>query len=469
MQDFKSSYDLIVVGAGTGGTIAARFAALQGLKVCLLDTKTRSSIGDKICGDAVGTDVFHFLGINPPQNEELSCHIKGAKLYSADGKKCLDLMDPKQAGYIVHRLQFGQRLLNEAIDAGDVEFFDNIHVTELIYKDQTISGIRAKVHGGRTVDLRSKLIIDASGFYSPLRKRIKGDIIEKEIAKEDCILCYREIIRFTSKDEPIKDPEYITIILDQEKAPGGYIWYFPKDEHSINIGLGVRMDYKGQVKELYKMNVYNEFVKTNMIKTLSTGGGVVPVRRPLWSCASDGILLVGDAACQVNPLHGGGIDPSMRGGFHAANTAVKAIEDDDYSINSLWDYNVKVMTTFGAEFASLDLLRMVLQILNNNDLNFGLTQDLLSGNEILEISSKGTLSLSLFEMAKKAFKGISRPDLLLDLNYLRIRMEEIAKIYKKFPDSPSDFEDWKLKVVRTYDKIKKMLINSKKKINNISE
>ena len=112
------NFDIIVVGAGTGGSIAARFAAQKGLKVCLIDRKERNKIGDKICGDGVGCEIFDFLNINHPKNEELSCHIKGAKLYSPNLQKCIEMIDPKQAGYVVNRLEFGQRLLNECLEAG---------------------------------------------------------------------------------------------------------------------------------------------------------------------------------------------------------------------------------------------------------------------------------------------------------------------------------------------------------------
>ncbi len=462
MGELDKIYDLIVVGAGTGGTTAARFAAKNGLSVCLVERKPREKVGNKICGDAVGTEIFDFLHINPPVNEELSCHIKGAKVYSPNLKKCINLLDPKQAGYIVNRIEFGQRLLNEALDHGVDTFLDSTIALNLIYNKKNVSGIKVRLANGEKKELSAKLIVDASGFYTPLRKTINSPIIEKEIPKEDSILCYREIVSFPQKDQKVQDPEYITIILDKERAPGGYIWYFPRNEQSFNIGLGVFMNYKGKVKNFYQKNVFNEFVTTPNYKILSSGGGVVPVRRPLWSCADNGIMFVGDAACQVNPLHGGGIDPSMRGGFYAADVAQKAIETDDYSINTLWSYNVFVMTTFGAEFASLDLLRRVLQVLDNSELDFGLGQDLLTGNEILEISSTGNLNLSLFDMTIKAFKGISNPQLLLDLNYLRIRMKEISTLYKKFPSDINDFQKWQHNVIQVYDKVEKMLIKSKK-------
>ena len=462
MENLQKNFDVIVIGAGTGGSTAARFAAEKGLNVCLIDSKDKKEIGNKICGDAVGSEIFDFLQIKHPRDDELSCKIKGAKLYSPDLKKCLDLTDPKQAGYIVNRLEFGQRLLNEALDAGVQQFMDKTMALELLYTQNTVSGLKVKLKSGEKTELRSKILIDASGFYSPLRKQVKGTVVEKELLKEDSILCYREIIKFSPQDLSISNPDYISIILNREKAPGGYIWYFPKNQSSLNIGLGTFMNLKGKVKELYHQNVFKEFIKTSKYEIISSGGGVVSVRRPLWSCTDNGIMFVGDAACQVNPLHGGGIDPSMRGGLFAANTALDAIEKGDYSVDSLWNYNYNVMTSFGAEFASLDLLRMTLQILPNEDLNFALQQDLMSGEEILEISSTGEFELPVVSLVTKALKGISRPNLLLDLNYLRIRMNEISKLYKNFPTKINNFEEWKLRAIQVYDKIKKMLINAKK-------
>jgi len=463
MENIQHSFDAIVVGAGTGGAIAARFLAKNGINVCLIDRKPRDQIGNKICGDAVGNEIFGMLNIDHPKNEELSCHIKGAKLYSPNLKKCLTLVDPKQAGYIINRLAFGQRLLNEAVDAGIKQFLDKTMALDLIYEKGIVAGLKVKLENGEKTNFKAKIVIDASGFYSPLRKLVKSSLIEKNLSREDSILCYREIVEFSPKDIEVQDPDYISIIMDQEKAPGGYIWYFPKNESSLNIGLGAFMDIKGKVKELYQKNVFKEYITTSKYKIISTGGGVVPVRRPLWSCADNGIILIGDSACQVNPLHGGGIDPSMRAGFFAANSATRAIEKNDFSINALWEYNHRVMTGFGAEFAALDLLRMVLQTLTNDELNFGFERDLLSGEEIIELSSKGGLNLSLVNMAVKVIKGITRPDLLLDLNFLRIKMNEISRLYKNFPDGLDKFPEWKEKAIGIYDKIKRMIVNSKKK------
>ena len=174
-------------------------------------------------------------------------------------------------------------------------------------------------------------------------------------------------------------------------------------------------------------------------------------------------MLVGDSGYHVNPLHGGGIDPSMRAGYYAAITAAEAIEAGDCSLKTLWEFNHRVMTTFGAQFAALDLLRIVLQILTNDELNFGLSKDLLTSEEILEISETGLITLPIMNMIQKAIRGISNPKLLLDLNFLRIKMNEISKHYRNFPKLVYKFNEWKEKTIQIYDKIYNLVVKTKNK------
>ena len=91
MEISKLNFDVIVVGAGTSGAIAARFAAQQGLKVCLIDSNTRSEIGNKVCGDGVLTTIFDFLHISPPKGDEFLSLKRGFRLYSPDQKSSLTI------------------------------------------------------------------------------------------------------------------------------------------------------------------------------------------------------------------------------------------------------------------------------------------------------------------------------------------------------------------------------------------
>ena len=57
-NNHKDDYDIIVVGAGTAGCLAAITAAKKNLRVCLIDSKPKDRIGDKVCGDCVDTGSF---------------------------------------------------------------------------------------------------------------------------------------------------------------------------------------------------------------------------------------------------------------------------------------------------------------------------------------------------------------------------------------------------------------------------
>ena len=77
-------FDVIVVGAGTAGCLAAKTAAEAGLKVCVIDRKGREEIGEKICGDALGEHHLKTVGLEKPQGGELEKRIEGVKVYSPD-------------------------------------------------------------------------------------------------------------------------------------------------------------------------------------------------------------------------------------------------------------------------------------------------------------------------------------------------------------------------------------------------
>jgi len=450
------SFDVIIVGAGTAGTTAARFSAQNGLKVCLIDNKPKERVGDKICGDGCGTEVFEFLNIDEPKGEEVCQYIKGFKIIAPNLKKVMYVNDRSQTGFVVDRLKFGQRLLNEALDAGVSQFHDKTKAIDLLYKDGAVCGVKIR-QNGEIVDLYANIIIDASGVHSILRKRINSSLIEKELADEDGALCYREIIEL--KEDKVVDPEYLTTIKDPQKTPGGIVWYFPRGEKSLNIGLGVLSsickENKGTLKERYKKYIIDHFIGDSKYKVIATGGEVDPLRRPLWSSADNGIMFIGDAAFQVNPIDGGGIDPSMKAGFFAANNAKKAIEKEDYSLKTLWSYNNDIMTGFGASFAALDIQKPFYEWLSRDNLNFIYDKEILTGDDIAEMSINGILKLSFKQSLSKLFKGISRPGFLLKFNYLRRKLNQLFKHYHKFPESLEGLGPWKAKTLTIYNEVNK--------------
>ncbi len=440
-------FDVLVVGAGTGGSIAARFAAKAGLKVCLIDTKPEAKIGEKVCGDAVGGEIFDILGIAPPKSEELSWQVKGARLLSPDRQTSIDMVDKSQAGYIVNRREFGQRLLKEAIAAGSVDFRDRTFAREFLIESGAVKGIKAREKDqSESVELRAKVTIDASGYHTPLRKSFTSPFIEQDIDEAaNSILCYREIVDFDAAGD--FDPNYIVITLDQEQAPGGYLWHFPKSATALNVGIGTYPKFNRQLKKMYYDYAFQPIVKNRHFTVQARGGGLVTVRRPISSAVEDGVMFVGDAAAQVNPLDGGGIDPSMRAGAIAAKTAVAAIQANNVTKVGLWPYNVEFMRSIGAQFGALDVLRLGLQNLTNEELSFGLKNQLVESKDILDIAGKGGTELGLFDMVTRAIRGIMKPDLLATLAYIMRKMKEMKTLYSQYPDNPQSFMAWNQKML----------------------
>ncbi|MFX1469749.1 MAG: geranylgeranyl reductase family protein [Promethearchaeota archaeon] len=433
-------YDLVIVGAGTSSTIAARFAALNGLNVCLIDANKKEEIGNKVCGDVVLASIFDFLKIDPPQGNEILSMKKAIKLYGSDLQHHLTVNMPI---YLVDRLRFGQKLLKEALDSGVAEFLDNSKVMDLSYKNGSVNGITVRLKTGEKVTINAKIVIDGSGAHSIVRKKIKSDIIKNEISKDDLVICYREIIQFNDNLTPNMPTDSLTVVFNSDIVPGGYFWYFPKSDTIANLGLGVLLHQKSNLKHIYQSFVLNKFLSTKNYKILSSGGDIVPIRRSLPSCADNGIMFIGDAGCHVNTASGGGIHTGMKAGYYAAMIAKKAIQAEDYSLHELWDYNCLVMNDFGIGHATNDIARFLIQHITTNDFNYIIKKKLIDDNELTQMFYGKIISPSIKQLVLKLSKGISKPKLLLKLNYLFKQMKQINHHYLQYPQNANGYEAWR--------------------------
>ena len=443
-------YDCIVVGAGTGGTTAARTLAIKGHKVLLIDRKKKEVVGDKVCGDAIGKHHFDTLnkliGLRYPTQDECEANIDGIDVISPDKETILKIQGEGTKGYMINRLKFGQRLLDATIDTG-VEFLDKTSVISPIFKGNFINGVLTRsLDSGEKKEIRGQAVIDASGVTAVVRRKLPNHNIERNVKKEDMIVCFREIRDLTRE---IDDPNFCKIYLTQNIAPGGYVWVFPEGMTRVNVGLGLQnvASNPHPRQQLYESVLSDSLFEGS--KVVHKGGGIVPTRRPIWSQVANGLLIVGDAACQVNPIHGGGIGPSMMGGYLAATTIDHAFEKGDLSERGLWEYNVEYMKGYGAKQAGLDLFRLFLQQTPDDELNYGMKHRLLKEDDILSASLGEDLVLNLTEKVKRFFSGIGKLGLLNRLRKISTKMKEIKGLFQNYP-SPEQFKAWKSEVESIY-------------------
>lgn len=472
VRSMEPDYDLIIAGAGVAGMVTAASAAKysnQNLRVLVIDRNPREEAGKKtsggwICGDAVSMNSVEFLaskvGIRY-SGPELEHSVDGVVAYSPDHQSKV-IFDGE--GYVLNRKLLPQRQIRDAEKLG-VEFQFDTSAEALIAEDGFIAGIQCRSAKDNSVFKRTaRLIVDATGSASRLRTSLPiRSYIEKEIDKEnDLESTGRYILTFEvgPQDKTYFDPKYCIIHLDQEIAPGGYAWVFPKGSNKVNIGLGVQ---KRLLESRNKMmgrqdtlqSLIDDYVRTNpTIRNWKLADGVedkgnergnwqVPVRRQNDSMVANGYMIVGDAAWMPRPIDAGGIGPAIYAGVICGQVAAKALESKDTSERALWKYNTEYVRTYGYRMASSEILRRFLQTISNEDLNYGMRHflgeedvDSIARREHPEFRRVG------FGNPGRLLRALARLPLARGLRYTVMKSRRLIQHYAAYPDSPDKFLDW---------------------------
>jgi len=449
-------FDVIVIGAGTAGCLAAKTIAEAGLEICLVDRKRREEIGEKICGDALGEHHLRTLGLEKPQGGEFEKRIEGIKIYSPDLETVFTVEYEDFVGYVLNRRLFGQWLLKKALDGGTF-FLDSTHCLEPITEKGYVTGVLAKnLKTGENTRLEGKVIVDASGFIAVVRRKLPKEMrIENKVANEDVEACYREIRQLKREAENTK---YCEMYLNQKVTPGGYTWIFSKGGAKVNAGVGVCMrgEFPNPKNQFYKHVLTKPLFEGSLL--LNGGAWYDPTRKPLDNMVGNGVAILGDAACLVNPIHGGGIGPSMLSGYLAGKTIVEAVEKGDVSQKSLWPYNRKYMEMYGAKQAGLDVFRVLLLTSSDEELNYGLKHKLLTEEDILKASLGEDFHIKITETVKRVFKGIKRIGFLNRLRLTVNLMKQVKTHYSNYPETQEKFQQWQIKTEALFQEARSKLI-----------
>ncbi len=436
-------YDVTVIGAGVAGLYVAYKIAEKGFRVALIESKPRERIGDKACGDAIGIHHFEYLGIEPPSNI-IDNYYDGVSVCEPSGENCITTHGK---GVSINRIGFGQWLLKKAIDH-NVELYDKHWFTRVFIKNNYIESVEARESGSlKPVIFESKFFIDASGAKPSLRTKLPDEwpVSEKPLTS-DFNITYREVIEL---DKPIElDTRYAYIYLNTEIAPGGYWWIFPKNRDGtiVNTGLGVLWSIENvNPRILFEKHLRHRFKG----RVLSRGGGLVPTRRPLPTLVWRNIAIVGDAAYTVNPIHGGGIGSSLRASDIVAKNIVETLESGVVNEESLWNINKEYMSVYGGKQASLDILRMFLQKLNNSDFEWIIRNKIVDERSIYDIGHHGLLSRELVFRIARLIKLVQKPSFLNKLRVVKKYMDLLEKLYTVYyPDKSVEIYEWMGRVDR---------------------
>ncbi len=324
----RSEYDVLVVGGGPGGALAARTAAEKGLTVGLVEK--RPAIGVPVrCAEGVGRDLIQeFMDPDPAW---ISAEIDRAVLVAPDGYRMA--LEPSMAGaevgYVLDRKRFDRDLVMQAAAAGaDVQV--KTRAVAPIMENGAVAGARIEQNGA-IQDVRAKVVVAADGVES---KFARWAGIETAVPLAEIETCVQYLMTGIEID-----PAATVFYLGNEVAPEGYVWVFPKGERTANVGVGI--SGKKCRDGSRPLDYLNRFVKGHFPegRVVEWIIGGVPVCRPLERTVADGLVIVGDAARVADPITGGGIYNAMFTGRLAGQTAADAIARGDVSANGLMPYD----------------------------------------------------------------------------------------------------------------------------------
>ncbi len=445
-------YDVVIVGAGVAGLNASWVLAKKGYRVALVERKPVDEIGEKTCGDAIGVHHFETLGWRPPE-KVIEIRYRGVKIYSP--REDHSIVVPGE-GVGVHRKMFGKWLLERSLDAG-VELYAGHVFMDAVLRDGSVDAVRVKEVGRPGYkELRARAFIDASGASPAVRKKLPRDwpIAERPFIT-DYNLGFREIIELENPVEG-EDKHYAIIYMNTVIAPGGYWWLFPKRDGLVgNIGLGVIWSTENHNP---RHNYYKYLKPRFPGKVIHSGGGIIPTRRPLPTLVWRNVGVVGDAAYTVNPVHGGGIGSSMEAAMVVAEQMAEALEQGRVNEETLWPANKRYMEIYGAKQAGLDILRMFLQKLGDDDLQWIFEKKVIDGAQVYDLGTHANLAQEIVHNITRLTKLLRRPSLLRKLLHVKQYMDRAEKLYlDEYPETPRELPEWMRRAEELFDEYRRLI------------
>jgi len=321
----KGRYDVVVVGAGPAGSIAAREAAKAGASVLLVEK--RQTIGDPVrCAEGISKEAIHrHIRLD---TSWISAEVDGFRIYSPDGTPLEMLgVSSGEVGYVLERKLFDRALANDAVHHG-AEVMVKTRAVGLLKDDGATRGVVLE-HLGKRFEVEADVVVGADGVESKVG-RWAG--IDTRLAPKDIETCAQMLVY-----DPSIDQQVCEFYLGNDIAPGGYVWIFPKGDGCANVGVGVlgsRSD-GGEPMEYLMRFLSHKLPSAKMLEVVVGG---VPVSKPMHGIVAHGLMLVGDAARQSDALTGGGIANAMDAGAIAGRVAAAGTAEGDVSMEQLGEY-----------------------------------------------------------------------------------------------------------------------------------
>ena len=322
--------DVIIVGAGPGGSTAARYLANRGLTVSLIDKATFPR--DKVCGDGLTprcTRALIRLGIDVSESAGW-IHNVGLRVYGGRVEPFVmpwpELESFPSFGLARRRTELDQILVEHAV-AGGAHLYTGTAVTEpVLDASDRICGVRSA--DGRL--FTAPFVVAADGGSSRLALAMGR---EKRLDRPMGV-AVRTYVKSVHHDS-----DYMESWLELwDGKPGksnllpGYGWAFPLGDGTMNVGLGIvarnsaqlgKVDYRAMLEKWLRGAPEEWGIAWDDV-TAPIRGAALPMSFNRQPAYADGLLLVGDAGGMISPFNGEGIASAMESAELAADAIAEA-------------------------------------------------------------------------------------------------------------------------------------------------
>ncbi len=344
-------FDVAVVGAGPGGSVAAQRLAAVGIKVALLEKDTFPR--DKSCGDGVtseGLEVLQRCGLG---DWAAGFPVMPALRLSSPGGLILDIPFARDGEDVVGRL-IPRRLMDALLAQKAVESGAELHQNCMVC-DASIDGQQGVTLQTDKGELQARLLILAEGSAGTLARRLGLTRAGPELS------AVRQYLTGDSGPADRLEIHFQAGILP------GYNWIFPVGGGRVNIGSGTYTNRvrRGEINLQHELQRFmtDPITEGRLLRTEPDGPvRGHPLRTQLIDQRAHGerMLAVGDAAGLVGPFSGVGIAPALRSGEMAAEHTRLALEDDDLSEKGLSSYSRELRAHYEADARAARILRSLL-------------------------------------------------------------------------------------------------------------
>ncbi len=333
----KNDFDVVIIGGGPAGCSAAAILAEYGRRVLVLER-------EKFPRYHVGESLIPFT-YQPLERLGLVARMKASafqKKYSVlfvspNGKASqpfyfFNRYDRETVAqtWQVLRSEFDQMLMEHARTRG-AEVVEEVTVKELIREGDRVVGVRAQKKAGEVMEYRAPMTLDCTGkeAFAAVRNgwRVKDPYLNKV-----AVWTYYQ----GSKREAGVDEGQTTVAFVPEK---GWFWHIPQHNDMVSVGVvaegkylsrdGVRDPEKMFLREVNE----NLWIKEHLAVGRQVGPYYITSEYSFHArhCGSEGLLLVGDAFCFLDPVFSSGLMLALKSGVMAGEAVQEALGAGDFT------------------------------------------------------------------------------------------------------------------------------------------